>query len=177
MLNRSDGGLANLIIHELTHATLFIKDNVNFNENLASFIGEKGAFRFLEYKYGKDSKPYQYYMQSMSDEKLFNQYILGGAKRLDSLYENFNSSMSVNLKDSLKNNLIKQIFVGADSLPLFNKEKYQKTYKKNVLPNNAYFISYLIYDSKREDLEKEFQTKFNSDIKKYLSSLKKKYSS
>ncbi len=47
MLERNDGALAEVIIHELTHATLFVKNEVEFNENLASFIGEKGAERFL----------------------------------------------------------------------------------------------------------------------------------
>ena len=43
MLLRSDGSLADLIIHELTHGTIFVKDSLAFNENLASFIGKTGA--------------------------------------------------------------------------------------------------------------------------------------
>ena len=50
MLNRSYGDLANLIIHELVHATIFVKDSVEFNENLASFIGDQGAKLFLKRK-------------------------------------------------------------------------------------------------------------------------------
>ena len=46
MLNRSTGKLAELIIHELTHGTLYIKDSVEFNENLASFVGIKGTEQF-----------------------------------------------------------------------------------------------------------------------------------
>src|SRR5690606_28506128 len=34
MLERSSGDLANLIIHEMSHATIFVKDSVDFNENL-----------------------------------------------------------------------------------------------------------------------------------------------
>ncbi len=45
MLNRSEGDLANLIIHEMSHATIFVKDSVDFNENLATFIGDRGAER------------------------------------------------------------------------------------------------------------------------------------
>ena len=47
MLMRSEGDLANLIIHEMSHATIFVKDSVEFNENLATFIGDRGAELFL----------------------------------------------------------------------------------------------------------------------------------
>ena len=50
MLYRKEGDLAELIIHELTHATIFVKDSLTFNENLASFIGTEGAKLFLEKK-------------------------------------------------------------------------------------------------------------------------------
>ncbi len=48
MLNRSEGDLANLIIHEMVHSTIFVKDSVEFNENLATFIGDRGAEKFLD---------------------------------------------------------------------------------------------------------------------------------
>lgn len=43
MLERSVGDLANLIIHEMSHATIFVKDSIDFNENLATFIGDRGT--------------------------------------------------------------------------------------------------------------------------------------
>ncbi|MBO6761325.1 MAG: aminopeptidase, partial [Roseivirga sp.] len=83
MLNRSEGDLASLIIHELTHGTLFVKDSVTFNENLASFIGDKGAVMFLEKKYGKGSAQVTDYQQSLKDEVTFKNYMLGAAQHLD----------------------------------------------------------------------------------------------
>ena len=44
MLSGSVGELANTIIHELTHGTIFVPDSMTFNENLATFIGDKGLF-------------------------------------------------------------------------------------------------------------------------------------
>jgi len=38
MLRRSDAELAHLYFHELTHRTLWLKDGVEFNENLAEFM-------------------------------------------------------------------------------------------------------------------------------------------
>ena len=38
MLYWSEGGLASLIIHEMTHATIWISGDVEYNENLADFM-------------------------------------------------------------------------------------------------------------------------------------------
>jgi predicted aminopeptidase len=59
MLERNEGDLANLIIHEMSHATIFVKDSIDFNENLATFIGDRGAEKFLIHKYGTGSKEYE----------------------------------------------------------------------------------------------------------------------
>ena len=50
MLKRSPGRLAELIIHESTHATCYIESSVDFNENFATFTGEPGAAIFLKSK-------------------------------------------------------------------------------------------------------------------------------
>jgi predicted aminopeptidase len=47
MLAFGDGGLAETLIHELTHGTVFFKDNTEFNEALASWVGERGAVAFM----------------------------------------------------------------------------------------------------------------------------------
>src|SRR5688572_4066843 len=86
MLSRSEGDLANLIIHEMSHATIFVKDSVDFNENLATFIGDRGTEKFLIYKYGRESKEYTTYIDEDKDYLKYVDHMLRGAHLLDSLY-------------------------------------------------------------------------------------------
>ncbi|MCZ6782666.1 MAG: aminopeptidase [Proteobacteria bacterium] len=46
MLRSSDGELVETLIHELVHATVFVESEPDFNEGVASFIGEEGVVRF-----------------------------------------------------------------------------------------------------------------------------------
>jgi predicted aminopeptidase len=55
MSRYAEADLADLVIHELTHATLFLKGQDQFNEELASFVGSRGALLWLEASQGRDS--------------------------------------------------------------------------------------------------------------------------
>lgn len=174
MLIRNEGELANLIIHELTHGTIFIKDSVNFNENLASFIGDKGAEKFLSYKFGKDSPEYKNYIQGYEDQKKFIDHILRGAVLLDTLYNSFSGEEPEEQKFTRKFDLIQDIVAETDTIGFHNREKY-RTYFSSFVPNNAYFMAYLRYNAKIEDFETEYTVRYKSDLKNYLEYLKTVY--
>ncbi|MCU0325016.1 MAG: aminopeptidase [Spirosomaceae bacterium] len=182
MLTRSPGRLAALIIHETTHGTLFVKNSLEFNENLADFIGDYGAIRFLEYKYGKNSKELRHYQFSKKYNDAYSKHLMFGVQKLDSLYQTFDKKQSNQTKEQLKYELISQIMNSADTLLNGSFEKKMISRKKwstndKNLPNNAYFIGYMTYQSKQNQFEDEFKNKFNSNFKAYLSFLKSKYPS
>jgi predicted aminopeptidase len=179
MLLRRDGSLASLILHELTHGTLFVKNNLELNENLASFVGDLGAIKFLTQKYGPDSEQLKAYEFSKKYNDAYAQHILRGISRLDSLYSTFGTNMKPEVrKDSLKKNMIKQILHDADTL-FDGKIALRKNRKlaDSEIPNNAFFISYQTYRSQQNIFRAELETKFNKDFKKYLAHLKEKYPS
>lgn len=55
MLQRNELSLADTIIHELLHNTIWRPGDTNFNESLATFVGRQGAVEFLRATYGDDS--------------------------------------------------------------------------------------------------------------------------
>jgi len=175
MLYRSEGQLANLIIHELTHGTIFIKNNVEFNENLANFIGDKGAEQFLKYKFGSHSKELIQYQESKIDEKVYNEYILNSIERLDSLYTKIKVDKNEIEKKEKKKKLITEIVRGVNHLDLHKKEKYFIFSLQAISEKNAFFMSFKRYDSQYDIFEKELNSKFNGQLRTYLLFLKSKY--
>ncbi len=172
MLKRSDGDLAGLIIHEMVHATIFIKDDADFNESLASFIGDTASYNFLAYKYGKNSTPYIQYLHEDQDYQRYSRHILRGTLKLDSLYKTFIDTESLDWRKARKNLLIEKIVKSIDTLSLYEK---RNTKGDRWLPNNTYFMSFHLYQSKQKDFSKELNEKFNGNLKAYLGYLSKQY--
>lgn len=174
MLKRTEGDLASLIIHELTHGTLFVKDSVTFNENLATFIGDKGAIMYLEGKYGRGSAEVNVFKSRLTDEERFKGYMLFAAKKLDSLYTAI-EDFELNEKKRLKTEMIDAVRANVDTVT-FLSDRYQG-YFDEFTPNNTYFMSFLRYNSQLGLLEEELNNNFGGDLKAYLEWLKKTYPS
>lgn len=179
VLFRSDGDLANIILHELTHATIFVKDSLQFNENLATFIGHEGAKNFLKDEFGAGSKAFKDYEARLHDRNLFTNHILKGADRLDSLYNTFSEDMDSLQKARKKRHMIKTIIESADTLDFSNRGNYPRLIarlsKEGELPNNTYFMSYRRYRKDQEQFRKMFRQKFDQDINKMIDAFKSEY--
>ncbi|MEQ8240173.1 MAG: aminopeptidase [Cyclobacteriaceae bacterium] len=173
MLQRSDGALAEVIIHELTHSTIFIKNNIEFNENLASFIGEQGAQAFLAKEFKQSPEKLESYIASEKDGRMFRQHMLIGTDSLNLLYLKMDDTLANKTKSRLKGALIQKIVNQLDTVP-FTNLRYKKIFDKQ-LPNNAYFMSLKRYHSQKDTLN-ELYTAYNQDIKKMIEGLKEKYS-
>ena len=176
MLYDSEADFAELLIHELTHGTLFVKDSVRFNENLATFIGIKGAERYLIEKYGNDNEALKSYRAQWNDRNLLSDHILRGAQFLDSVYNAFDDALMEEEKLRIKQESIDKILNSIDTLQLTNKKRYMDFYT-NFRPNNTFFMSYLRYRGDIAILQEELETKYNGNIKLMLEDYKSKYPS
>ncbi|WP_176214704.1 aminopeptidase [Reichenbachiella faecimaris] len=171
-LSRSEGDIAELFIHEITHANVFLKDSLIFNENLASFVGEHGAMMFLETRFGIGSKEVKKYAQSENDSKTFIDHCLKGVSELDSLYKTFPKEMSIAKKDSLKNLYMANWVDRLDSIPFHDELAYHGRFEEK-LPNNAFFMAFDRYDSKKEAFSQQLKNEFQNDLKAFISFYKK----
>ncbi len=173
MLDRTDGDLASLIIHEMVHSTIFIKDDVDFNENLADFIGDTTAYDFLKYRFGRNSKQYKEYLYNDQDYRKFTKHILRGTLSLDSLYKSIPESLSIETKKQLKDSMIYKIVLSIDTLKLHEEKRSTRLQKR--LPNNTFFMSYRLYKAKQHDFEKELNASFKGNMRAYIQYLSQKH--
>ena len=171
MLKRSPGRLAELIIHELTHATIYLKSSVDFNENLATFIGEKGAEVFLKSHFGEQSEEYKRYNGYLADEEIYNEYMMNCSLILDSLYHTFSESTPVKEKATKKYKLIANFMLGINNLPLTSPERYKFDFIKSRLPNNTEFMSFLRYRKKQDNFNKVFIEIYKNDLRTFITDI------
>lgn len=174
MLNRGDGDLASLIIHEMVHATLWVPDSVTFNENLASFIADTASYDFIRAKHGKTSEEYERYLYEDQDYRKFSAFVLRAATHLDSVYESMSDAVPIEEKKQRKETEIRKIIENMDTLGLRLNPTPSKRYK-DKLPNNTYFMLYRNYQAKQPMFKGEFAEKFHGDLKGYIKYLSEKY--
>ncbi len=68
VLDLPDGDLAEILIHELTHGTVYFKDETGFDEAVAQWAGARGAELFLTERFGADSPPLKEWRAGKAEE-------------------------------------------------------------------------------------------------------------
>jgi predicted aminopeptidase len=145
MRDYSTSRLADLIIHELVHATVFVKGQVQFNEELAEFIGSEGARLYMETRFGTDSEEYKKIYKTENEYPKFVAFIQELIAELDAVYS---SELEREAKLSKKEETInkaKERFE-AEYESRFSSDNYRGFLELPI--NNAYLELYRLYHSK-----------------------------
>jgi predicted aminopeptidase len=86
MLDYPDEQLAALILHELTHGTIYLPGGTDFNEGLASFVGWQGALEFARKERGIHSQAYDRTVRAFAAEERRDAKAREVYRKLDELY-------------------------------------------------------------------------------------------
>lgn len=143
-LNLLDGSTLDLVetvLHEMTHATLFVKGQGRFNEGLAQIVGKRGALQFLEETYGSSHPLTLEAMAAIEDERLFASFLASVIEKLNRLY---NSSLF--LEEKLEER--EKIFLGClgefeDLKANLKTERFLQFGRAPL--NNAYLMAFSLY--------------------------------
>ena len=161
--------LADTIFHEQTHATIFLKKYVDFNENLANFVGTEGALLFIKDNYGINSEEYKNTLNYISDSKKFKELINNLYDELSITYKkDISKNEKFNQKKIIINNWKKKFSKN------YKKEFKTNTYKKipKVDINNAYITIFRTY-TKDLSIFHELYKYCDYDLKKLIEIVKK----
>jgi len=87
MLDYPEEQLVALLLHELTHGTIYLPGGTDFNEGLASFVGWQGALEFARKKSGIASERYDRTVRAFAAEEKRDERAREVFRKLDELYQ------------------------------------------------------------------------------------------
>ncbi len=168
MLELDTGRFVRLLIHELTHATVYISDDAVFNENLATYVGDQGALKFLKQKFGSESGVVQSYSNTLEDIQTFSDYTNSFSKSLKQFYSTLPPDS--NLWHSMKSRMFQayknQLFL----LPLNDRMRYKKLSEAEL--NNTFFTGFLMYHNQQDSIDRILMERYEGKIKNWMEELK-----
>ena len=125
--------LADLIIHEQTHATVFVKNEIQFSEELATFVGREGALSFLRDRYGEDSEAYRQALASLSDWSRYRDRVIELYDELDTLYRSETDSRRMSAE---KQRIVEDFNQRYESMHSTISHRGKKSHKLAVFPRS-----------------------------------------
>jgi len=147
MLEWDDQRLADTVLHELAHATLWIKGSVKFNESFASFVGETASFRYLENRFGSDSDTYTNAIAFHQDLARWRTILRSLYQDLDAVYSDPTKTDTEKLSE--RTLLYSSLSERVKSANLAHEERFLEAVEKGPW-NNARLVQYRTYNHKRE---------------------------
>jgi len=170
MKKYSPDRLADLIIHELVHSTVFIKGQINFNEELAEFIGSEGARLYMESRYGLESDEYKAMLNSKENNKKYVAFINELIAEMDILYSNntLKSEEKLKQKEDIINKAKKRF--DAEYETRFSGDEYR--YFQELDINNAYLELFRLYYTEDNFYQDLFE-RSGSDLSAFIAAAKK----
>lgn len=142
--------LANTIIHELTHGTVFIEGASSFNEGFATFVGNQGGIGFMRDRYGEGSPEARYAEGMVRDERKFTAFLQALGARLRELYGS-------SLAPSFSLGAREKVFAEAKGqFALIPFETDHDAWFGKATLNNAFLMTLLTYQSNADRFERVY---------------------
>lgn len=168
MLRYQDHDLVDTLIHETIHANIYIKNNADFNERLAVFLGGKGMEKFYHKTEGQESLTLKKSKADQLDNLEFSKFITEEIKDLKEFYKNLDPKDRNEETRMARLNEIKEHF----KTKLAGKLKTEnfKEFPNRPL-NNARLMLFGTYMEKLEDFEKLY-VQVHGDFKAFIEKVK-----
>jgi predicted aminopeptidase len=166
MAHYSEADIAELILQETTHATIFVKGEGNFDEEISAFVGGQGSLLWLESKYGQNSPQVDELRKQRADDAAFSAWLRKTAEELQTVYS---SELTTFEKRAHKAAII------ASRAAEFKNEYTQhfgcddyKDFPMETL-NNAYLDLYRIYQGDPELYKDYYERICASSMKRFIA--------
>lgn len=146
MADWDEARLANTLLHELTHATVWIPGSVAFNESLANFVGDEASLRYLNDRYGPESTEVARTLAQRADRQRYVAMMVEVYAELAELYE---SDLPDDQKLSAKESVYGSLAARAENAGFAEPERWQRWFERDPW-NNARIVQFKVYNRSPE---------------------------
>ena len=157
-LRRNDMEMIAVLIHEIAHQVVYVRNDTSFNESFAVFVEQEGLRQFLSYADDKAildkdrEKLFQWYFKASKDRELFRHLINSTFEEMDEL---FSSDLANAEKLRRKQQLFDDLRENYKSVKNeFRVLSYDNWFKKDL--NNTHLLGVKRYHSKVVKFERLF---------------------
>jgi len=168
MSGYDESELADLVLHELTHATAFRKDSGDWNEEIATFVGREGSILWLKSEYGVGSPELAAAKAARDDAETFAAYLRATASSLEAVYS---SAAPKDEKRRLKAEILaaRAASFAADYDKLFATDRYRGVAMGKI--NNAWLDLYRLYEGEPTLYADYFAKVSGSDLRGFIADM------
>ena len=141
LIEGSTPDLVETILHEMTHTTIYLKGQGEFNEGVAVLVGKVGAFLFFKDVFGPSHPFTEKAKGSIEDERVFSRFL---ASLMDKLEQLYNSPITYQEKLALKEEVFRSSLEEFKRVrERFKTDRFVHFGKRPL--NNAYILSVGLY--------------------------------
>lgn len=157
--------LVELVFHELFHTLFFVKDNVEFNENLASFVSD----RLLDSYFQKNDKLSQYRKDQVARRK-FDLQLVNIAKGIEAEFEKNRPGLTPEKANKIMETMVTELLLPVvKEYCLSENVEDSQCSTQPIDWNQARMASLLTYQSSQNFLDKLIK---EMDVKLFYAQLK-----
>lgn len=167
ILKYGDVGLAETVVHEITHNSIYLPGQAAFNESFANFVGDRGAAVFFCTREGQQDQRCKTALAAWQDNIVFGTALTDLVRRLEAIYNrpNLTFAEKVAQRDTVFHN-------------------WAANYKSNVVPqlrtgfrryadeplNNARLIGTRLYYQHLDLFQQVFE-RYNGDLRASVAAI------
>ena len=155
--------MSNTVLHELAHATLWLKGHGRFNESFAAFVGDRASEQYLQSIEAEQPGVWQQYLDEEVDRAAYRTFMHGLVRRLEALYASGLPAAEVLAR---KEALIEQARLDYAELP-WRLEGYSRAMSPNRTINNARLKQFRVYNTGTGDFD-EALARFDGDLRAFV---------
>lgn len=156
--------LSNTVLHELAHATLWLKGQGRFNESWASFVGDQASESFLRSLADEEAEIWQRFEDREHDSALYRAFMHSMVQRLDGLHRSglSRAEIVVRMEDVLAESRVEYAAIE------FRIEGYGHALDEGRTLNTARLKQFRVYNTGMDDFD-EALVRFDGDLDAFIA--------